>query len=243
MMNLKKTILSLLLLLMTVPAILHAEQITVASGAGYKRPLMEIAALYEKRTGNHIDAVFGNMQQILSQTETSGKVSVVFGEKSFLNRSTLVFSSFHPVGKGTLVLVWRKGLKLKRLEEIRGKEVQRLGMPDPEKAIYGQAATEYLKKSGLRAVVSDKLMTLSTVPQVSAYLVSGEIDAGFINITDAIGIREKTGGMLRVPQNLYSPIDIQAAVIREFEKKTEVTDFLRFLKRRECVKILRHYGL
>lgn len=112
---------------------------------------MEIAALYEKRTGNHIDAVFGNMQQILSQTETSGKVSVVFGEKSFLNRSTLVFSSFHPVGKGTLVSGERE-LKLKRLEEIRGKEVQRLGMPDPEKAIYGQAATEYLKKSGLRAV-------------------------------------------------------------------------------------------
>lgn len=242
-MNPKKTILSLLLLLTAIPAILRAEQITIAAGAGYKRPLMEIADLYEKRTGNHIDAVFGNMQQIFSQTRTSGKVSVIFGEKSFLNRSRLAFSSFHPVGKGTLVLAWRKGLKLKRLEELRGNEVGRLGMPDPEKAIYGHAATEYLKNSGLRAALSDKIMTLSTVPQVSAYLVSGEIDAGFINITDAIGIREKTGGMLLVPRNLYSPIDIQAAVVREFEKKKEVTAFLRFLKQRECKTILRHYGL
>ncbi|KUL33279.1 molybdate ABC transporter substrate-binding protein [Chlorobium limicola] len=242
-MNQKKTIIFLLFLLAAIPGLLQAETLTVAAGAGYKRPLMEIAALYEKKTGHHIDAVFGNMQQIFSQTETSGKVSVVFGEKSFLNRSTLSFSSFHPVGKGTLVLAWRKGLELKRLEDIRKKEVRRLGIPDPEKAIYGHAAAEYLKKSGLSKKTEQKLITLSTVPQVSAYLVSGEIDAGFINITDAIGIREKNGGMLPVPRDHYSPIDIQAAVVNGFEKKKEVTDFLRFLKQRESLAVLKHYGI
>lgn len=242
-MNLKKTILSLLLLLAAIPAVLHAEQITIATGAGYKRPLMEIAALYEKKTGNHIDAVFGNMQQIFSQTETSGKVSIIFGEKSFLERSSLAFSNFHPVGKGTLVLAWRKGLKLKRTGDIRRNDITRLGIPDRQKAIYGHAAEEYLKNSGLADTVKQKLIVLSTVPQVSAYLVSGEIDAGFINITDAIGIQKKTGGMLQIPRNLYSPIDIQAAIIKESEKKTEVADFLRFLKQRESVAILKRYGI
>lgn len=242
-MNPKKTILLLLFLLATMPGLLQAETLTVAAGAGYKRPLMEIAALYEKQTGNHIDAVFGNMQQIFSQAETSGKVSVVFGEKSFLNRSTLSFSSFQPVGKGTLVLAWRKGLELKRLEDIRKKEVRRLGIPDPEKAIYGHAAAEFLKKSGFSRKTEQKLMTFSTVPQVSAYLVSGEIDGGFINITDAIGIREKIGGMLPVPRNHYSPIEIQAAVVNGFEKEREVTDFLRFLKQGESLAVLRLYGI
>ncbi|MBN1278883.1 MAG: molybdate ABC transporter substrate-binding protein [Chlorobiaceae bacterium] len=242
-MNLKKTMLPLLILLTAIPAMLEAETLTIAAGAGYKRPLVDIAALYEKKTGNHIDAIFGNMQQIFSQTETSGKVSIIFGEKNFLQRSALSFSSFHPIGKGTLVLAWRKGLNLKRLEEIQEKQIRRLGTADPKKAIYGHATTEYLEKSGLFEAVSYKLLTLSTVPQVSAYLVSGEIDAGFVNITDAIGIQEKTGGMLQVPRNLYSPIDIQAAVIKEYEHKKTVKDFLRFLKERESIAILKRYGI
>jgi len=192
----KHIYLPLLLLFSLFSLNLRAENITIAGGAGYKRPLVEIANQYEKKTGNHIDAVFGHMQQIFSQAKMSENVSIIFGDKTFFDHSGINFSSYYPVGNGNLVLAWRKGLHLTSIAEIRNKEITRVGIPDANKAVYGHAATEYLKNAGLSAIVAPKIIAVSTVPQVSAYLVSGEIDCGFINITDAKAFRITLGDIL-----------------------------------------------
>jgi molybdate transport system substrate-binding protein len=48
-------------------------------------------------------------------------------------------------------------------------------------------------------------MTLATVPQVSAYLLAGSVDLGFINVTDALGIADKIAGFDELPSDLYDP--------------------------------------
>ncbi|NTW63811.1 MAG: molybdate ABC transporter substrate-binding protein [Chlorobiaceae bacterium] len=239
----RKLFLPLFLLFSLFSAALRAETITIASGAGYKRPLMEITSKYEQKTGGHIDAVFGNMQQIISQAQMSGNVSIIFGDKSFFDQSAISFANYYPVGQGKLVLAWRKGLHVKRITDISDKRIARVGIPDEKKAIYGRVAAEYLEKSGLSGAVKGKLLVVSTVPQVSAYLVSGEIDAGFINITDAIGIQENIGGYLVADQSRYTPIHIQAGVVKGFEGRAEIREFLQFLQERESIAILHHYGL
>lgn len=240
---LKKTFFSLLLLFSLLSSTLRAETITIASGAGYKRPLMEIAEKFEKKSGYHLDAVFGHMQQIFSQAKMTGQIAIIFGDRSFFDQSGISFAGYYPVGQGKLVLAWRQGLHLKSITDIRSNAVTRVGIPDEKKAIYGHAAAEYLQKSGLSGDVTSKLLVVSTVPQVSAYLETGEIDAGFINITDAIGIQGKTGGYLAAEQSLYTPIHIQAGVVTGFEGRTEVKALLEFLKSKESRAILKHYGL
>ncbi len=239
----RKLFFPLLLLFSLFSPILKAETITIAAGAGYKRPLMEIAEQYERKSGSHVDAVFGNMQQVISQAQMSGNVSIIFGDRTFFDHSPITFSNYYPVGKGTLVLAWRSGLHLKKITDIREKGITRVGIPDAKKAIYGRVAAEYLKKSGLSEAVGSKLLVVSTVPQVSAYLVSGEIDAGFINITDAIGIQDNIGGYLAADPSLYTPIHIQAGVVKGFETQAQVKGFLQFLKETECAALLRKYGL
>ncbi|NTU97765.1 MAG: molybdate ABC transporter substrate-binding protein [Chlorobiaceae bacterium] len=224
-------------------ASLRAETITIAAGAGYKRPLMEIAEKFEKKTGNHVDAVFGHMQQILSQAQMTGQVSVIFGDRSFFDRSTIGFVSYYPVGKGTLVLAWRKGLSLNSIDDLRRKSFSRVALADEKKAIYGHAAAEFLKKSGLSRSIQGKLIVVATVPQVSAYLETGEVDAGFINVTDAIGIHEHIGGYLPVRQSFYTPIHIEAGVVTGFENQAVVKAFLKFMQEKECLAVLRYYGL
>ena len=66
--------------------------------------------------------------------------------------------------------------------------IGRIALPDAEKAIYGLAATEWMKSRGIHETLQAKLITAATVPQVTSYLVAGEVDAGFINVTDAIGV-------------------------------------------------------
>ena len=224
-------------------ATLRAESITIAAGAGYKRPLMEIAEKFEKKTGNHVDAVFGHMQQIISQSRMTGQIAVLFGEKSFFEQSAINFVSYYPLGQGKLVLAWRKGLVLKKIDDIGTSTVTRVAMPDDRKAVYGKAAAEYLQKSGLAGHLGSKLLVVATVPQVSSYLQTGEIDAGFINVTDAIGIQENIGGYLPAEQSLYTPIFIEAGVVSGFEKQSVVRSFLKFMQDKDCIAILRHYGL
>lgn len=91
--------------------------------------------------------------------------------------------------------------------------------------------------------MSDKLKVLQTVPQVSAYLVSGDLDAGLINKTDYIGIKEKVGGALEVDSKLYSPIKIIGVVLKGKEGEAEVRAMLEFLKSPEAREILRAHGL
>ena len=80
------------------------------------------------------------------------------------------------------------------------------------------------------------------MPQVSAYLVAGEVDAGFINLTDAIGLGEKIGGYLPLTSG-YEHIVIVAGIIRGHEDKPETKAFLDFLSSATATRIFQDYGL
>jgi len=239
----KKLIVSLVLSLLLTATEAFAAEITIASGAGYKRPVLEITSLYQKKTGNRIAAVFGNMSQIISQVNMSGTVSVVLGDRKFFDRSGLAFVEYQPVGQGKLVFAYRKGLKPDGIEEITGKDITRIGLPDSAKAIYGEAASGFLQNSTLLKDVSEKLLKLSTVPQVSSYLISGEIDAGFINLTDAIGIKGLIGGWLPADTTLYDPVLIEAGILKGHGKNLNVQSFVAFFETEEACRILKKYGL
>jgi len=222
---------------------LHAGEITLASVGGYKRPMVEIIDRYQDETGNKVTAVYGNMRQVISQSKMSGTVALIIGDQKFFDRSGLEFDAFHPVGQGRLVLAWRQGIGIEKIDDIAGGGVGRVGMPDPVKAIYGVAANEYLENSGMMPEVSEKLIRLGTVPQVSAYLLSGDIDAGFINSTDAIGVREKIGGFLLAADALYTPIAINAGVLKGYGDKGDVARFIEFLRSPDAREIFGRYGL
>ena len=86
------------------------------------------------------------------------------------------------------------------------------------------------------------MIEFQTVPQVSSYIVSGDIDAGFINKTDYIGIKDKTGSMIEIDSSLYNPIKIVAVVLKEKES-VESKAFLEFLDSQKAKDIAKNYGM
>ena len=233
----------LLFLLIGSALLLGAESLTVASAKGYKKPMTKLFEQFESRSGITVTPIFGNMRQVISQTELSGKVSVVVGDRAFLERSSLNLASVTPLGNGRLVLAYPKGSELTAIAQIADAKVRRIATPDPKKAIYGKAASQYLDNSGLAAQVGEKLMTVGTVPQVSAYLITGEIDAGFINLTDALGIKDKIGGYIVADPKLYAPINIVCGVVSGREGDKGAQAFTAFLATPEARALLESYGL
>lgn len=220
-----------------------ADSLLVAGGAGYKRPIAELATAFEKKTGIRLEQIYGHMGAVVAQAK-QGEVAIVFGDRSFLNKvDGLDFAAFLPLGDGRLVVGWPKGGKLASVADLAEPRFARIALPDTKSAIYGIAATEFLQKSGLDAKVHDRLRVTATVPQVSAYLISGEVDAGFINLTEALAINDKIGGWLEIDRKQFSPIQIVAAVVKGHEGKAAVKALQDFMATAEARAILDKYGL
>lgn len=231
-------------LLLTLSSLLHAETLMIAAGAGYKRPIAELARGYESASGNKVEEFYGNMAQVLAQARQSEKVALILGDLDFLQKTTDVsFSNFLPLGDGKLVLAYAKGKTLKNPQALRDSTFTRISLPDTRNAVYGKAAEEFLGKSGLASQLKNKLFVVSTVPQVSAYLLSGEVDAGFINITDALGIKDKIGGFIEIDPQSYGPIKIVGGVIKSREADPAVKAFAEYLRTPFARNILEKHGL
>jgi molybdate transport system substrate-binding protein len=84
---------------------------------------------------------------------------------------------------------------------------------------------------------------VGTVPQVTAYVVSGEVDIGFINLTEAMAIAPKVGRLLPVDENLYSPILIVAKRMQQSPHAKAADAFIAFLQTEEALTLIQQHGL
>lgn len=222
-----------------------AETLIFAAGAGYKRPLSEVVQAYEAAGNPKIDQIYGNMGQVIMQAKGSGNVAFIVGEEAFLKKSAGVsFASFYPVGEGVLVIAYGKKVTLHAPDDLLKPEVTRVAIPDEKHAIYGKAGKEFLQHTKMLDKIEKKLLVVATVPQVSAYLISGEVEAGFINLTDALYIKDKIGGYLTLDKGMYAPIKLVVGVLKGFEDNPQVKNFVNFLGTNSQVKeILKKAGL
>ena len=230
-------------LLIVAAGTLGAQRLTIASGAGYRALVDELSAMFEAETGITVEKIYGNMGVVTTQARSSGVVDIVIGDKSFFDGVKLPFKDEFILGRGRLVLAGAKGVGTVSLDLLTAPKTKRIAFPDSKVAIYGIAAEEYLKNSGLKKKVESKLIQVGTVPQVSAYLLSGEVDLGFINLTDAMVIRNKIEGYVEVPATLYSPIYIVARSLPEAPSSDAALRFGRFLEKTEVRAVVEKHGL
>ena len=220
-----------------------AEPLTIAAGAGYKKLVTDLAAAYEKTSGTKPELIFGNMGQVTTQAKAGGVIDVIIGEKGFLDKSGLKFAGSEVIGHGILCLAWPKGKKFSDAKEIAKPDVKRVAMPDAQKAIYGRAASQFLEKTGLDKTIKDKLLVVATVPQVTTYVVSGEVDAGFVNRTDIMNVGDKIGGYLEVDPSLYAPIVIVAESLDGAKNAAGAKSFEKFLATDAAKAIAKKHGM
>ena len=93
-----------------------------------------------------------------------------------------------------------------------------------------------------------RLKVVGTVPQVSAYLTSGQVDVGFVNLTEALAVQDKLGGVVALPagQGSYTEVEIVAAMPSESEHPLTLdgrNKFALFLRSAAAQDILKRAGL
>ncbi len=213
---------------------------SIAAVAGYKKPISEISKLYEKKTGQKIELIFGNQAQVMASLDKSDNIKVVVGDINLFEKAKLQLLDKKLLGYGSLVLAYSKNTKISSIEDLTKDSIKKIIYPDPKKAIYGKATMEFLKNTKLEQNISTKLLSVATVPQISSYLISNEVDVGFINLTNALSIKDSIGGFLEIDEKLYNKIEI---VISKLKGDKEVDKFFDFLNSAEVKTILKENGL
>lgn len=228
-----------IVVLMLVAFALNASEITLAAGAGYKKMTLELLENFSAK--NKIDSTFGNVRQITTQAQNHD-ISLLIGDKKFFDGiegfDTKVYQK---IGDGKLVLIYPKEKAIKSIKDLENASVKKIAMPDAKKAIYGRATTQLIKNANLN--ISNKMLEVATVPQTASYVISGEVDAGFVNLSEALVIKDKIGGILQIDQSLYNQIEIVALELESCSKKSVCKEFLDYLKSDVAKKIIKKYGL
>ena len=221
----------------------HADGPSITTGLGYKPMVQQLCAAYAQQSGVKPTEMYsGNIGQIIEQAKAGSGVSIIVSEKASLQESGLAFAAYHPLGEAVLVLAWRKGLHLATPQDLAKPEFAKIGYPDAKAAIYGRAAVAFLKGNKLFELLAPKLSMFSTVPQVFSYLVSGDLDAAFVNEAVARKQGDNVGGWMEVHDG-YTPLLLVAGVVAGQENNAEVRSFLQFLKTPEAQGILAGSGL
>lgn len=221
----------------------RADETTLAAGAGFRRPLAELAESFSTQSGHKILQIYGHVGQVIAQAKESNEITLLCGDKAVFARAEgIAFGDWIPLGLGKLVVAYRSGLALDKAENIAGEDFKRIGIPDQANAIYGRAGRQFLERSGLAKDIDPRLVPVATVPQVTGYVTSGEVDAGFVNATDAIGAGGNIGGYVEVDASLYDPVEV-ACGVRAGVSSDVVEAFAAYLRTDEARAVLDRYGL
>lgn len=229
-------------------ACLHAtlaqaqQTLLLAGGAGYRKPVLELVELFARDSGIRAEASFGNMRQAETQARQHPDIALVVGDEAFLEPMGL-FERYVPLGEGRLVLVAARDVALGRLEDLKEARFRRIGVPDRRQAVYGRAAYTCMQRQGLLDELTPRLLEVATVPQVGTYVATGEVDAGFVNKTEAQALRDRAGAALELPVSCHDPIRLSVGVVRGHADMPAVRAFLAFVQGPAARAVLQRHGL
>lgn len=219
-----------------------ADTVLIAAMGGYRKPVLELVEAFRKETGLEAQAAFGHIKQIETQARQNPEVAFLIGDKNLLEPTGL-FSSFERLGMGRLVIVASKGKSLTNFDDLKGSAFGRIALAHRTRTVFGGAADVCMKRLNLAEVLAPKLLEVEGVPQVGSYIASGEVDAGFVNKTEALAIADRAGPSLEMPQACYEPIEISLGMVKERTLTAAQSRFQVFLQGETARRIMTANGL
>jgi molybdate transport system substrate-binding protein len=238
----KKIVPSLFGLLFLAP-LCAQEPLRVAAAADLEPVLPPILDQFQQATGIHAEATFQASAVLAAQIQNGAPfdlfLSADLGYPKRLIDAGLADAAGTPdsstpivYAKGTLVLWVRKDSHLPppSLDLLRGPDLKRLAIANPDRAPYGRAAVAALTSLKLYDILKPRLVTAENIAQAAQFVDSGNADAGLISLTSALTPRlSASGAYFVIPRDLYPPIEQGAVIVGKTTQRAAVHKLLDYL--------------
>lgn len=126
------------------------------------------------------------------------------------------------------------------IKDLANSEITKIAIGTPETVPAGQYAQEVLANYQMWELLQDKLILAKDVKQVLAYVETGNVEAGFVYLSDTVN--SDNIKVTRLPSDSHSPIVYPAAQILEGKNKEQAEKFLEYLDSPSAQQIFQQYG-
>ncbi len=222
----------------------QAAVVKAAVAANFTAAMKEIAANYQKASGDKVLLSFGSTGKLYAQIKNGAPFDLFLAADQ--RRPKLLVASGDADGRftyavGKLVL-WsaKPGLVDGKGEVLKHGAFAKLAIANPKTAPYGAAAMEVIDHLGLAAVLTPKLVRGDSIAQTQQFVATENAELGFV--AKAQVVLQPGGSRWEVPQSLYSPIRQDAVLLKRGEGNGAAKAFLAYLKGPAAKAVIEKYG-
>src|SRR5262245_50972887 len=195
--------------------------INVFASASLTDTLKEIAAAYEKQSGDKVVFNFGASSFLARQIEEGAPADVFFSADearmdALAKKGLIVTGTRKSRLSNSLVIVVPAddSRPIQSPSDLAEARVQRLALADPKTVPAGIYAREFLEKAGLWTAVEKKVVPTDNVRAALAAVESGNVEAGIVYKTDA-RISRKVKVAYEVPVKEGPAISYPMAAVKD----------------------------
>ena len=227
---------------------LAGDEITVFAAASLSDALREIAAAYEKITGDTVRLNLGASSLLARQIREGAPADLFFSADEAKMDDLARAGLIDPTTRRSLlsnllviVVAADSDLKLAAARDLATAAVRRLALAEPATVPAGIYAREYLQKQDLWEAVVGKIVPTENVRAVLAVVESGNVDAGIVYKTDALSSK-KVRITYEVPRDEGPRISYPLAVIKGSGNPPGASRFLVWLTSPAGKSVFAKYG-
>jgi molybdate transport system substrate-binding protein len=209
----------------------ETRTLTVAAASDLNFALPEISRAFEREhPGVRVRASFGSSGNIYSQIANGAPYDIFLSaDVDYPRRLTKagagVRDSLFIYGAGRLALWVPDGSRLDPATALRGGDIRRLAIANPQHAPYGRAAEAALRSLGVYEALEKKLVFGENVSQAMEFAASGAADAGLIPLS--LAAAPHAGGRYwEVPRSAYPRLEQAGLIIRDSADARALRSFL-----------------
>ena len=234
------------LVALSVTVSASAAEVSVAVAANFTEPAKEIAAAFQKTTGNTLALSFGPSGGFYAQISHGAPFEVFLSAdderpKRLEADGFAVPGTRFPYAVGRLVLYSRTpGLTDAGEAVLKSGRFERVAIADPAAAPYGEAAIETMRRLGVYEAIKLKVVQGASIAQAFQFVSTGAAEVGFVAQSQVVAL--KGGSRWLVPERLHAPILQDAVLLKPGAADPAARAFLAFLRSPAAVTIIRRYG-
>jgi len=226
---------------------LHAVTVTVFAAASLTDSLKQIAADYEKTSGDIVVFNFAASGTLARQIAAGAPADIFFAadesKADALEKKGLLASGTRKslLGNTLVIVTTPDAVMVYSPADLTNAAIQHIALGDVKTVPAGTYAKAYLEKIGVWPAVETKIVPCESVRAVLAAVESGNVDAGFVYKTDA-AISKKVKVAYEVPAADAPKISYPLALLKDAPQPDAAKKFIGYLDADAATTVFKQFG-
>ena len=222
-------------------------ELNISAAASLKEAIADLEAAYTSKNPEVSFVInYGSSGSLQQQIEQGAPCDLFIsaGEKQMTaleEEGLLLDGTNKDLVKNSLVLITSNDSEISSIDSLNSDAVSKIALGEPVSVPAGKYADETLTSLAIKDSLNNKLVFAKDVKEVLAWTASGNADAGFVYLSDALS-SDGVKIVETISEEYHSPITYPVAIIKDSDDIDAAKAFEDFLFTDEAQEIFEKYG-